>query len=135
MSSECPKCEDNFCRIRLGQKLCSEHCQRENCFCVSCQLYNIEQKSPSVYWPKCSFLSQCYSYKHLGKINGRDSYILQRHCIDHCQVERCLHRDEVAVDLDRVIPPPHYSHLIQRDTPSETVNVLQQGIGLQRIKS
>jgi len=135
MSLECPKCEDNFCCVYLGQRRCSKHCQRISCFCIGCQLYNIEEKSPSVYCQKCSFLSECYSHKYLGKVNGRDSYILQRHCIDHCQIEGCPHRDEVTVRLERIIPTPNYSHLIRDGDPSETINVQQQVAGPERIES
>ena len=134
MSLECQRCEDNFRCIYLNRRLCSEHCWRRDCFCISCQLYNIEEKSPSVYCQKCNFLSECYSYKHLGKVNGRDYYIVQRHCIDHCQLERCPHRDEVTVDLGRVIPPPDYSHLIQNGCPSETVDIHQQCVSPQQLE-
>jgi len=72
----------------------------------------MEEKSPAVLGQKCSFLSECYAYKYLGKINGNDSYILHRHCIDHCQVDNCPHRDEAMVELSRLIRPPDYSHLI-----------------------
>ena len=71
----------------------------------------------------------------LGKVYGRDSYSLQRHCIDHCQLESCPHRGEATVELNRVIPPPDYSHLIRNGGPSETVDVRQQGIGPQQLDS
>ena len=135
MGSECAKCEYNFCCILLGERLCSEHRRRTNCFCISCQLYNIEEKDPSEYWQKCSILSEWYSHKYLGKVNGRNSYILQRHCIDHCQLERCPHKDEVTVELHRVIPPPDYSDLIQVGSSSEEINVLQLSVSPQQLES
>jgi len=134
MSSECPKCEDNCCCIYLGQRTCSEHCRRQNCFCISCQLFNIEEKSPAVLCQKCSFLSECYGYKWLGRVNGRDSYILQRHCIDHCVVSNCPNRDEATVELNRSIPPPDYSHLIEDGSPQEKADNRQQGSGSQQLK-
>jgi hypothetical protein len=79
-------------------------------------------------------LSECYGYQHLGKGNGRDSYILQRHCIDHCQVKNCSHRDEATVEYTRVIPPPDYSHFIQNGGPSERVDIQQQGTGAQQLE-
>jgi hypothetical protein len=134
MSSECQKCEDNFCCIYLGQRTCSEHCQRQNCFCISCQLYNIEEKSPAVLCQKCSFLSECYGYKYLGRLNHKDSYVLQKHCIDPCQLENCPHRDEATVELNRTIPPPDYSDLIQDGGPSQTIDVDQQSAGSQQLQ-
>jgi len=83
---------------------------------------------------KCNFLSECYGYKYLGKVNGKDSYILQRHCIDHCQIVNCPHKDEATVELSRIIPPPDYSHLIQNDGPSQTIDVHQQGAGSQQLE-
>ena len=134
MSLECLKWEDNFCCIYLGQKICSIHCRRQSCFCMSCQLYNIEEKSPTVICQKCSLLLECYGYKYLGSVNGRDSYNLQRHCIDHCRIEGCPHRHETTVELNRVIPPPDYSHLVQNGGPSKTTHVYQQGTGTQQYK-
>jgi len=134
MSSECQRCDDNFCSIYLGQGTCSEHCRRQNCFCVSCQLSNIDEKSPAVICQRCSFLSECYSYRLLGKVHGRDSYILQRYCVDHCRLENCPHRDEPTVELNRLIPPPNYSHLIQDGGPSQEVDVHQQGAGSQQLE-
>jgi len=131
VSLECQKCEDNFGCIYLGRRICNEHCRRQNCFCISCQLYNIEEKSPTVLCQKCNFLSECYGYKYLGRVNERDSYILQRHCIDQCQIVDCLHKDETTVELSRIIPPPDYSHLIQNDGPSQTIDVHQQCAGSQ----
>ena len=135
MNSECLRCKDNFFRIYLGQRTCNKHCWRQSCFCISCQLYNIEEKSPTVICQKCSFLSECYCYKYLGRVNGRDSNILQRHCIDHCQLENCLQKDEATVELSRVIPPPDYSHLVRDGSPSETGDVFQQGTGPQQLES
>ena len=135
MNSECTRCENSFCCIYLGRRLCREHCQRRDCFCINCQLCNIEEKSPSVYCQKCNFLSECYSYKHLGKINGRDSYILQSHCIDHCQLERCPHKDEVSVELNRVILPPDYSHLYRNGSPAKTPDLHEQCVGSQQLES
>jgi hypothetical protein len=134
MSLECPKCENNLCCIYLGQRTCSKHCQRQNCFCISYQLYNIEEKSPAILCQKCSFLLECYGYKHLGKVNGRDSYILQRHCIDHCVLGNCPHRDEPMVELNRIIPPPDYRHLVQDGDPMETIDIHQQCAGSQQFE-
>jgi len=134
MSSECQKCEDNFCCIYLGIRTSSLHCRRQNCFCISCQSYNIEEKSPAVICQRCSFLSECYSNKFLGKVNRRNSYILQRHCIDHCQLENCPHKDEDTVELNRVLLPPDYRHLVQDGNPTETVDVQQQSAGTQPLK-
>ena len=106
---------------------------RQSCFCVSCQLYNIEEKSPAVICQLCNFLSECYAYQYLGKINRRASYILQRHCIDHSQIENCPHRDEATVELTRVIPPPDYSHLVSNDSPQTQVNMEEQCVGAQWI--
>ena len=47
MCLECQKCEDNFCCLSLGQRICSEHCNGRDSFCVSCPLYNIEEQSPA----------------------------------------------------------------------------------------
>jgi len=131
MSFECQKCEDNFCCNYLGERTCSESCRRQNCFCVSCQLYNIEEKSPAVICQHCRFLSECYASKYLGKINGRASYILQRHCIDHCQLENCPHRDEATVELNRLILAPDYSHLISNGNPQAQADMEEQRIGTQ----
>jgi len=95
-----PEVRRQLCCIYLGRRICSRHCQRKRCFCVRCQLYNTEEENPAVNCQKCNFLSECYSYKLVGKIGGRDSYILQSHCIDHCQLEGCPHRDEVSVALN-----------------------------------
>jgi len=131
MSLEYQRCKDNFCCIYLGQRTCSNHCRRQNCFCVSCQLYNMEQKTTAVICQKCNFPSECYAYKYLGKIIGRASYILQRHCIDHCQLDNCPHKDEASVELNRLIPPPDYSHLVQDGGPKKTIDIHQQGAGTQ----
>jgi hypothetical protein len=88
-----------------------------------------KEKCPVVLSQKCSFLSECYGYKYLGKVNGQSSYILQKHCIDHCQVENCPHKDEPTVELSRIIPPPDYSHLIQNGNSLQAVDVHQQGYG------
>jgi len=90
-----------------------------------CQMpvYNIQQKSPAVICQKCSFLQECYGYKYLGKLNGSDSYLSQRHCISHSQLEHCPHRDEELVELDRLIPPPEYSCLVQNGNPQETIDI------------
>jgi len=135
MSTECLRCEDNFCCIYLCRRVCSKHCQRKSCFCVSCQLYSTEEENPAVYCQKCNLLSECYSYNFVGKIGGRNSYILQSHCIDHCQLEGCPHRDEVSVELNRLIPPPDYSHLVRNDGPSKTIDVHQPGSGPQLVES
>jgi hypothetical protein len=134
MSLECQKCEDNFCCIYLGQRTCTSHCWRQNCFCVSCQLYNIKEKSLAVVCQKCNFLSECYAEKYFRKIRGRESYILQRHCIDHCQLENCPHRDEATVELSRQIQPPNYSPLIQHDGSSKAVDIHQQDTGTQQLE-
>jgi hypothetical protein len=127
MSSECLKCEDNFCCIYLGHRTWSENCRRESCFCISCQLYSIDEKSLVVTCQNCSFLSECYGYKYLGKVNGRDSYILQRHCIDYCVVNNCSQGDEVTVELSRIISPPDCSHHIGNVDPAQTTDVHPQG--------
>jgi hypothetical protein len=134
MSLECPKCEDNFCCIYFGQTTCSLHCRSQSCFCISCQLYNIEEKSPVVICQKCNFLSQCYGYKYLGKVNRRDCYILQRHCIDHCVLDSCPHRDEATVGLGRLRPPPNYNHLILIGSPLAIIDIYHQSAGTQRIE-
>jgi hypothetical protein len=134
MSSECQKCENNFCCINLGRRTCSKHCRRQNCFSISCQLYYIEEKSPAVLCQKCSFLSECYGYKYLGKLNCRDYYELQGFCIDHCQLENCPHRDEVTVEINRIILQPDYSHLVQDGGPSQTVDVHYQDVGFQPLQ-
>jgi len=123
MNLKCQKCKDNFRCIYWGQRTCSQHCRRQNCFCVSCQFYNIKEQSPAVICQCCNFLSECYAYKYLGKINGRASYILQRHCIDHCQLDNCPHKDEATVELSRVIPPPGYSHLIDNGNPEAPIDM------------
>jgi hypothetical protein len=135
MSLECQKCEDNFCCIYLGQRTCSHHCRRENCFCVSCQLYNIEEKSPAVISQKCNFLSECYAYKYLRQIDSRKSCILQRHCIDHCQLEDCPHKDQATVELYRLIPLPDYTHLIPNGGHQAQVNMEEKCTGTERIES
>lgn len=134
MSLECQSCEDNVCCIYLGQRICPEHCRRQNCFCVRCQLSNIEEKSPAVRCQNCNFLSKCYGCKHLGSINGRGSYILQRHCIDHRVTPNCPHKDVVSVELNRVIQAPDYSRLIDNGDPQEAVNVQLQGTCTQRLE-
>ena len=80
---------------------------------------------------KCSFSSECYCYKYVDKVNGRDSYILQRHCVEHCQFKECPHRDEASVELIRVIPPPDYSHLVHNGGPSKMADIHQQSTGTQ----
>jgi len=134
MSLECQKCEDNFCCIYLGRRICAEHCRRQNCFCISCQLYITEEKGPAVLCQKCSFLLECYSYKYLGKLNYRNSYVLQKHCIDHSELEDCPHLDEATVELNRLVPPPDYSHLVQDGNSSQTIVVHQQGTGSQQLQ-
>jgi len=134
MSLECQKCENNFCCIYSGQKTCSNHCQRQNCVCVSCQLYNIEEASPAVICQKCNFLSECYKYKYFGKIHGRSSYILQRHCIDHCQINNCSHRDEATVELNRVVSPYDYNNLIRDGSPKEMIDIQKQGASAQQFE-
>jgi len=134
MSLECQKCEDNFCCIYLGHWTCTEHCRRLHWFCISCQLYNIEETSPAVFCQSCNFLLECYGYKYVGKLNGRDSYTLQRSCIYHCYLKNCPHRDEVSVELNRVIPAPDYSHLIQNGSSEETLDVYQQSAGTQQLE-
>jgi hypothetical protein len=57
---------------------------------------------------------------------------LQRHCIDHCQLENSPHKDELTVELSRLIPSPEYSHLIQLGDPMETVDIYQEGFGSQQ---
>jgi hypothetical protein len=135
MSLECQKCEDNFCCIYLSQRTCSHHRRRESCFCVSCQLYNIEEKSPAGICQKYNFLSECYAYKYLAQINGRKSYILQRHCINHCQLKDCPRKDEATVELSQLISLPDYTHLIPNGGHQAQVNMEEQCTGTERIES
>ena len=128
MSLECQKCEDNFCCIYLGQRTCNQYCRRQNCFCMSCQLYSIEEKSPAVYCQRCSFRSECYAYKDLGRINGRGSQVLHRHWREHCPTENCPPKDETTVELDQLIPPPDYSNIIQHVVAQEEVDLHRQGV-------
>jgi hypothetical protein len=134
MNTHCQRCEDNFCCVYLGQRTCRAHCRRQNCFCVHCQLYNFEDKSPARYSQKCSFLSECYAYKYLGKFNRQPSYTIQRFCIDHCQLENCPHRDEVTVELNRLTPPPDYRHLINNGGPQEEVDLERRSFVSQQIE-
>jgi hypothetical protein len=134
LSLECQKCEENFCCIYLGQRTCNEHCRRLDCFCISCQLFNIEEKSPAIHCQNCSVLSECDRYQYLGRVNGRHSYSLHIHCIDHCQIEACPHKDESTVELSRLIPPSHYSHLVQDGSSSQAINVHQPGAGSQQLE-
>jgi len=134
MDLECQKSEDNFCCIILGQRTCSSHCRKQNCFCASCQLYNIEEKTPAVICQNCNFLSECYTYKHLSKGNRRDSYILLRHCIDHCELDNCPHRDEATVELNRLILRPNYCNFLYNGSSQEMVDIHQQGASAQQLK-
>jgi hypothetical protein len=93
-----------------------------------------QEKSPAVICQKCSFLSECYGYKYLGKVNGRDSYILQRHCVDHCALDNCPYRDEATAELRRIIPPPDYSHVVGNGDPKEEIDIRQQGPSTQRLE-
>jgi len=135
MSFECQKCKHTFCCLYLGQRTCAEHCNQRDYFCVSCHLYNIDEKSPAEICQRCNFSSECYGYKYLGRINGRDSYNWQQSCIDHCTLKDCPHKDEVAVELNRIIQPPDHSHRIRNGSAQQTIDVQQQGAGTQQLEN
>jgi hypothetical protein len=126
-------CEDKFCGIFIRQKTCTHHCGRQNCCCVSCQLYTVEEKSPAVICEKYNFLSPGYAYKFIGKFHGRNRYVLETHSIEHCQLENFPHQDAPTVELNRLNPLPDRSHEIQHGGPQEMVNVQQQTAGTQRL--
>jgi len=79
-------------------------------------------------------LSESDGYKYLGKVNGRDSYILQRYCTNHCFLENCLHNDEVSLELNWLISPIDYIHLILNGGPSETVDIPHDSTGPQQLE-
>ena len=101
---------------------------------ASAASYTISRKqSPAVICQKCNFLLECYTYKYLGQINGRRSYILQRHCIDHCYLKNCPHKDEPTVELTWLIPPPDFSSLIENDGPQAQIDMKEQCAGTQQV--
>jgi len=55
--------------------------------------------------------------------------------MDHCQLSNCPHRDELTVELDRLVPPPDYSYLINNGGPQEEVDMEEQCVGTQRVSS
>jgi len=128
MSSECKDCEDHFCCIYLGQRTCPKHCLRQNCFCARCQLYHIEVISPAVYSQRCDFLSECYNFKHIGRIANRYSYILERFCQEHCPTPDCPHREETTVDIPIPVPTiPDYGKVLEHVDLKEKIDLYKQG--------
>jgi hypothetical protein len=84
---------------------------------------------------KCNFLLECYSYKLLGKMNGRASYILQRYCIDHCILQNCPHRDEATVELYRIILLPDDSQVLNNGGNQQVIDIWQQSPAAQQLES
>jgi hypothetical protein len=60
---------------------------------------------------------------------------MQRHCINHCQLENCPHKDEATVELNRLVPLADYSHFILNGNPEAKVNMEERGIGAQQVPS
>jgi len=132
MRSECTDCEDHFCCIYLGQRTCPKHCRRQNCFCAHCQLYHIEIISPAVYCQHCDSLSNCYNYKHVGRIANRNSHVLGKYCVEHCPTPDCPHREETTVGVTTLLavpitpsyPSKLYHNLTQHNVdPTQKVDV------------
>jgi len=133
MSSEYKDCEDHFCCIYLGQRTCPRHCRRQNCFCACCQLYHIEMISPAVYRQRCDFVSECYNYKHIGRVANRHSYILERYCVEHCPTPNCPHREaptvNVSIPILSLYPSvPDYGKVLNDVNPMQKMDVREQGI-------
>ena len=107
-SSECKDCEEHFCFIYLGQRTCLKHCRRQNCFCAHCQLYHIEIISPAVYCQRYDISSECYNYKHIGRVANRNPYVLGRYFIKHCPTLGCPNRE--ASTMEMAVPTPLLYH-------------------------
>jgi len=144
MSSECKDCEDHFCCLDLGQRTCPKHCRRQNCFCARCQLYQIEVINPAVYCQRCNFLLECYNYKHTGRIANRNSYVLERYCLEHCPTIDRPHREATTVDIPIPVPPvypssafygiPDYARVLRHVNPKEKLDVLEQGTATSQLQ-
>jgi hypothetical protein len=60
--------------------------------------------------------------------------VLERYCVDHCYLENWPHKDEVSVELNRMIQSPEYSHLVQNGSPKETFDIHQQGTSTKQLE-
>ena len=82
MSLDCLACEDNHCYIYSGQRFCPQHCERELCFCIRCQLEQVERSHPSSECQRCDFLSECYTYTYIGQVIEQSAFVLHRYCVE-----------------------------------------------------
>jgi len=131
MSWECSSCEDHLGWIYLEQRTCPKYCRRQDWLGARCQIYQIEIFSLAVYCQRCDILSECYNYRHIGRISGRNSYVLERYCVEQCPTPKCPHREATSVALPILPSPPYaiaYGLVLANGYRKDMVDVQQQGV-------
>jgi len=137
MSSECKDCEDHFCCIYLGQRTCPKHSRRQGCFCGPYQLHQIEAISPAVYCQRCDFLSECYNYRHIGRFASRNSYVLEKFCIEHSPTPDFPHREPTSFDVQIpvILQTPNYKKILHNVDSRKEADMLEEGAAANQLEN